>query len=754
MTRYALERVGQYIRPAAICLGLVASLAALPQLAAQEDPYRGWLSWRGPHQNGISDERGLVEEIGLENGSLMWTWEASGRGGPVVANGRVYVMAYRGERGELRELIACLDLRDGSLIWERTYNDFLTDHIYDRYSISAPAIDPQTGNVFYSTSSGLLTSVSRDGVLLWQYSLTEQYGRLTFPNGRIGAPIIDGDLVIFHLVNSAWGSLGPAQSRLFAFDKTTGQVVWISSPGIRPQDSPYSHPVVGVANGRRVLYCGTGCGNIVCVDIGSGQPIWRFEIAQGGIGAAVIVDQDRLFAVHGKENVDSSTIGRMACLKLGAEPAAGEATPMVLKKQDWQVWQNDDVVSFTSSPLLIENRVYCTAENGDLYCLDADTGKELWRKKLGTDQVHASPMYADGRMWAPMNDGGFHIVKLSDQGPEVLSTVRLDGNLLGAPAIAEGRVLVFSTKRLYCFGKPELKDDGKPRAELASLRVAPMDILLRPGDQHYLRIEGLDKLSRVVDSEPRALKFEFPPTLGLEVEGHMLRAKSDAKPGSGMVTVSSGAAKATLRMRIVPRMPFSEDFSSYELKAMHATDKVPFAPIPSYFSGGTRKWEVRELDGNKVLAKTIDEPLFQRNQCFFGFPEAHNYEFQADVMTDGNRRSSSCIGVINQRYIIWLKGNHGTIEVTSNNERIQESVPFAFKTNVWYRLKTRVDVAADGVGMIRAKAWPRDEEEPKDWTLEVRHADAHRVGAPGLYAMTPASRFRVYVDNIVISQHE
>ena len=41
----------------------------------------------------------------------------------------------------------------------------------------------------YSTSSGMLTSVSRDGVLLWEHSLTEEYGRLTFPNGRIGAPV-------------------------------------------------------------------------------------------------------------------------------------------------------------------------------------------------------------------------------------------------------------------------------------------------------------------------------------------------------------------------------------------------------------------------------------------------------------------------------------------------------------------------------------------------------------------------------------
>ena len=35
-----------------------------------------------------------------------------------------------------------------------------------------------------------------------------------------------------------------------------------------------------------------------------------------------------------------------------------------------------------------------------------------------------------------------------------------------------------------------------------------------------------------------------------------------------------------------------------------------------------------------------------------------------------------------------------------------------------------------GNGMIRAKAWPKDEEEPEIWTLEVEHANAHRTVHP------------------------
>ena len=44
------------------------------------------------------------------------------------------------------------------------------------------------------------------------------------------------------------------------------------------------------------------------------------------------------------------------------------------------------------------------------------------------------------------------------------------------------------------------------------------------------------------------------------------------------------------------------------------------------------------------------------------------------------------------------------------------------------RLKTRVDVADDGSGVVRAKAWPRDEAEPEAWTIEVPHTHAPHAG--------------------------
>jgi outer membrane protein assembly factor BamB len=87
-------------------------------------------------------------------------------------------------------------------------------------------------------------------------------------------------------------------------------------------------------------------------------------------------------------------------------------------------------------------------------------------------------------------------------------------------------------------------------------------------------------------------------------------------------------------------------------------------------------------------------------------------------MSDGNRRKMSEVGLINHRYAIVLKGNEQRLEVSSNFERLRESVAFRWQPNVWHRLKTRVDIAPDGSGVIRARPGNADDPEPDAWTIE------------------------------------
>ena len=166
------------------------------------------------------------------------------------------------------------------------------------------------------------------------------------------------------------------------------------------------------------------------------------------------------------------------------------------------------------------------------------------------------------------------------------------------------------------------------------------------------------------------------------------------------------------------------------------------------------KWEVRELEGQKVLAKTLSRVLFQRAMSFWGHPEARGYILEASVRSDGNRRGMGVVGLVNQRYIIALDGNRRELTVHSNHDRFRHAVPFKWSPGEWIRLTTRVDVDASGKGTIYAKAWPVSEPEPAAWTLEATHDRAHTHGAPGIFGFSPQAQHRVYIDDLTMRPSE
>jgi outer membrane protein assembly factor BamB len=203
-----------------------------------------------------------------------------------------------------------------------------------------------------------------------------------------------------------------------------------------------------------------------------------------------------------------------------------------------------------------------------------------------------------------------------------------------------------------------------------------------------------------------------------------------------------------MRGRVLPNLPLREDFEKFTLGETNTAENAAFAYPPLPWIGARFKFEVRERDGNKALTKTIDNKFFQRATVFIGHPDMHNYTVEADVLSDGNKRKMSDVGVINQRYVILLKGNEQKLEVNSNLERLRESVPFKWTPNEWYHLKTRVDG-----NVVRAKAWKRGDTEPTAWTIEVTHQTAHRTGSPGLFGFAPQD-MRVYIDNITVTPNE
>jgi outer membrane protein assembly factor BamB len=744
----------------------------------EAEPVHGWLDWRGPQQNGTSLEKNLPDRIAARD--ALWVADLPGQSTPVIANGKLYIMGYLGQGPDMQEGVTCYDAETGQKLWQRLYDDFLSDTIYQRYAISSPTVDGETGNVYMQGTQGILAAFTADGKMLWHHSLMEEIGRLTFPNGRTASPVIDRDLVITRGITANWGAQGPAGDRFYAFDKNSGELVWASSPGDRPRDNSYSHPYLTFLGGRRVFFSATGDGSVVCVNARTGEPLWRVALFKAGINATVLVhNHDKIIAAYGTPYDP----GQMVALKiLDVAPTNASAGPVVLERSAVELWAINLSTS-SSSPVLAGNTVYLVNEQGDLCAVDANSGRIEWRLKLGVEERNSCPLIADGKLYVPMLDdpetktatgesgttGAFYVIKPGEK-PEILSQTALDGRCFGSPSAYNGKVYIQTTRHLYCFGKkgnnpglaPEPDPEKWPAAGAAkSLQIIPAEVTLRPGQSASFHARSIDANGYIVEPvlDIKSLHWAsyIPPTarvrstMKASFNGNgELVAADETTPSAGAFEATLGPLKGYIRGRLLPYLPLHQDFESFALSETNAAEGVAFAYPPLPWIGARFKFEIREKDGSKVLAKTVENKFFQRATVFMGAPDAKNYTIEADVMSEGNRRKMSEVGVINQRYAIVLKGNEQKMEVNSNLERLRVSEDFKWQPNVWYRLKARVDTTPDGAGIVRAKAWKKGEPEPEKWTMEVAHKTAHQSGSPGLFSFSPQD-MRTFIDNITVT---
>jgi outer membrane protein assembly factor BamB len=756
---------------------------ANPSLAAATD---GWLNWRGPDQNGSSRESGLPDKISAED--ALWTADFPGASTPVVANGKLYVMGYLGDGPDLQEGVASFDAETGKKLWQHLSNDFISDIIYERYASSSPTIDPETGNVYVQGTQGTISGFTADGKPLWQVPMMEKFGRLTFPNGRTTSPVVDKDLVITRGITANWGAHGPAGDRLYAFDKTTGEPVWAAWSGLRPMDSCFARPFLTFLNGKRVFITTTGDGSVFCGNARTGEPLWVIPIAKAGINASVLVhNNDKVVAIYGTPYEP----GQLVALRIpNAQPTNNQ--PVVVDRAQTELWSLP-ISTSASSPILVGDTIYVVAEKGTLYSIDAKTGKIGWELQIGIEQRLSSPTFADGKLYVPIlehpnkesgsrevgTQGGFYVIKPHADRGEILSETALDGVCLGTPTPYNGKIYMQTKRKLYAFGKkgansgvaktaPEAWPKPGPATQL---QVVPNELILLPGQSQQLSVRSLDANGFVVQEnvDPKKVKFESYIPATARVRSTM---KASVGPDGKMVAAaeqlgSAGAFKATMdslngymRGRIMPSLPLREDFQGFTMSETTTNSfepPTPFAYPPLPWIGARYKFEVREKDGNRALVKTIDNKFFQRGTVFIGPHHMSNYTVEADVMSEGNRRKMSEVGLIVQRYLVVLKGNDQKLEISSNFERLrvpEGTAPpnFRWSPNTWYRLKARVDTQADGSGVVRAKAWKRGEPEPEAWTLEVPHKTAHKNGAPGLFGFAPQD-MRVYIDNILVTEN-
>ena len=115
------------------------------------------------------------------------------------------------------------------------------------------------------------------------------------------------------------------------------------------------------------------------------------------------------------------------------------------------------------SPLCDGRYLYFVKNGGVLSCLELKTGKRMYRIRTGGKGTHyASPVMADGRIYAAAGDGLISVIQ-SGSDPKVLAANRLDDEVYATPAIVNGTIYVRTHSAMFAFRsqEPASKDDAR-----------------------------------------------------------------------------------------------------------------------------------------------------------------------------------------------------------------------------------------------------------------------------------------------------
>ncbi len=723
----------------------VVCLVAVLSLSAEGDD---WASWRGPFQNGISREQGLVNDWSLSPAkNVLWTSETGGRATPIILNDRVYLncrthheVANPKEKIHSREQVICWDAKTGKELWRDEFNVFYTDIPSSRVGWASMSGDPETGNVYVHSVSGRFRCYSGDGKVLWERSMVEEFGQISGYGGRVQPPVIDEDRVIVSFLAANWGATkGPGPMHFYyCFDKRTGEVLWVSAPGEAPEGTNCSVPVVAVVNGQRMLIGGNGDGNLYAINARTGQKIWGFAMSKAALNTTPVVLGNRVFIAHGADNIDNEEFGRVQCVD-----ATGTGDVTATKS----VWRVDGIKAGFTGLLVKDGMLFVVTDTGNLFAFDTETGKQLWTHNLGTVGKSA-PVWADGKLFVTEVNGKIHILKPSREGCESLSVVHLkaangdgDDEIYASPAISNGRIVIVTRDRTICIGSPDAKitygdsptqpAEAGADSEIALVQLRPYEVVVSPGQSQKFELFCFDKLGHFIKKVDPVLAAA-PELVGLKVDGASVSAPQSGKEIAGTVSAKLGELTATARIRSFnASKDWSWDFESFTGVAAPPTWVRAFA-----------KLKPLKIENNTVMAiagpsdKTKGRPS---HTTWLGLPDMKNYTIQADVLIKGQGRQLANIGISANRYSLMIKGGQGKLQVYSWPPHLHNAkeVPFKVESNVWYTLKFKVDVR-DGKAFIFGKAWKTSDSEPEAWTLE--HVDPHpnESGSPGLcfYALT------------------
>jgi outer membrane protein assembly factor BamB len=385
-----------------------------------------WPQWLGPNRDGSSPEKVAPWK---EAPKVLWHVPVGeGHSSPVVAGGKLFLHTRVKDKDE--EQVTAFDAKSGKESWSVTYARGKFSSPFGVGPRATPAVGD--GKLYALGVTGILSCLdTADGKERWRLDTLKVFKAANLFFGVSCSPLVEEDKV---LVN-----VGGKGASVVAFKKDGGEVAWKALD----DKASYSSPVAfGKGKERQVVFL-TGQ-NVVSLNPADGQKFWEFPLV------------DKLFESSttpvraGDVLVASSITYGSVGLKLGTEKEVPTAK---------EEWKKPELTCYFSTPVVVGEHLYMvTGSNptafkkteATLRCVEAATGKELWKRdKIG--KYHAALLRTGDNKLLLLDDaGGLALIDPDPKEYRELARSKICGETWAHPALSDGRLYVRDEKELIC----------------------------------------------------------------------------------------------------------------------------------------------------------------------------------------------------------------------------------------------------------------------------------------------------------------
>jgi outer membrane protein assembly factor BamB len=396
-----------------------------------------WPQWRGPENDGISQETGLPTEWD-ESKNIAWKLKMPGMAGstPAVWGERIFLTSEDGD--DL--VLMCVDT-GGKELWKTRLATGRQRFMRGEGNNASPSPSTDGKHVWAYVGTGDLGCYDFGGKEVWKFNVQDRYGRFRIQHGMHNTPLLDGDRLYMQIIHSN-------SQLVLALDKATGKEIWKvtrQSDGRAENEHSYASPIIW-RKGNDAFLVTHGNDYAIAHRLQDGSEVWRV----GGLNPKDRYRRDLRFVASPVATPELIVIP--SAKDHGVVGLRPDAEGLVMPGSKYELWRRDRGTPDVPSPLVYNGLVYLCRENGGLLiCLDAKTGREQYSQRIHNSIYRASPLAADGHVYLTARDGTVTVVKA---GPtfERVAENRLADMFTASPAVSNGRIYLRGWNSLYAIG--------------------------------------------------------------------------------------------------------------------------------------------------------------------------------------------------------------------------------------------------------------------------------------------------------------